>query len=131
MKTLYVVLFCLVASLPITVKGQSANLDLNVIVGNWKIDLSPHDKTDGNFAKMVITEVGENSFNGFFYRDCVKIQEGRINTQRGIIYAALVSGDNSGTYNTSFYYKDGLLYGSTHSIGKDFLAVWIATKEIQ
>ncbi len=107
---------------------ETATLDLALLKGDWTLDLSPENKSDDNFAKMTITRVAENSFEGTFYRDGVKIQEGRINTQRGILYAALVSGDNSGTYNTSFYYKDGILYGTTHSVDKDFLAVWTATK---
>lgn len=103
--------------------------DVALLKGNWKLDLSPQDKTDANFAKMVISNVDNSSFEGFFYRDGVKIREGRINTQLGIIYGALISGDNSGTYNTTFYYKNGILHGTTHSLDKDFLAVWTATKE--
>lgn len=109
--------------------SETTNLDLNLLKGDWTLDLSPENDTDANFAKMTITSVSENAIEGTFYRDGVKIKEGRINTQRGILYAALVSGDNSGIYNTSFYYKDGILYGSTHSVDKDFLAVWTATKE--
>ena len=107
---------------------ETAPLDLTLLKGVWTLDLSPENTSDDNFAKMTITNVGENSLEGTFYRDGVKIREGRINTQRGILYAALVSGDNSGTYNTSFYYKDGILFGTTHSVDKDFLAVWTATK---
>ncbi len=107
----------------------SATVDITLLKGNWKIDLSPENDSDDNFAKMIITNVDENSLEGYFYRDEVKIREGRVNTQSGIIYGALVSGDNSGIYNTSFYYKDGFLYGSTHSVDKDFLAVWKAIKE--
>lgn len=103
-------------------------VDLSLLKGVWTLDLSPENDSDFNFAKMTITSVDKNSLEGTFYRDGVKIREGRINTQRGILYAALVSGDNSGTYNTSFYYKDGILYGTTHSVDKDFLAVWTATK---
>ena len=109
--------------------SETATTDITLLKGNWKIDLSPENDSDNNFAKMIITDVGDNSLEGYFYRDEVKIREGRVNTKRGIIYGALVSGDNSGIYNTSFYYKNGLLYGTTHSIDKDFLAVWIATKE--
>jgi hypothetical protein len=109
--------------------SESAPIDITLLKGNWKIDLSPENDSDDNFAKMIITHVGDNSLEGYFYRDEVKIREGRINTQSGIIYGALVSGDNSGIYNTSFYYQDGFLYGSTHSVDKDFLAVWKATKE--
>lgn len=109
--------------------SETATMDITLLKGNWKIDLSPENDSDDNFAKMIITDVGDNSLEGYFYRDEVKIQEGRVNTQQGIIYGALVSEDNSGIYNTSFYHKNGLLYGTTHSIDKDFLAVWIATKE--
>lgn len=109
--------------------SEISTVDITLLKGNWKLDLSPENDSDDNFAKMNITNVGDNSLEGYFYRDEVKIREGRINTQLGIIYGALVSGDNSGIYNTSFYYKDGLLYGATHSVDKDFLAVWTATKE--
>jgi hypothetical protein len=109
--------------------SESATNDASLLKGHWKLDLSPENDSDNNFAKMIITNVGNNSLEGYFYRDEVKIREGRINTKTGIIYAALVSGDNSGIYNTSFYFKDGLLFGTTHSIDKDFLAVWTGTKE--
>lgn len=90
--------------------------------------MSPENTSDENFAMMEITKATNNSLEGFFYREGVEIQEGRINTQTGIIYAALISGDNSGQYNTAFYYQDGILFGTTHSISRDFLAVWTATK---
>jgi len=119
------------AELEISPKNISeiSTSDISLLKGNWKLDYSPENDSDDNFAKMIITDVGDNSLEGYFYRDEVKIREGRINTKSGVIYGALVSGDNSGIYNTSFYFKDGLLYGTTHSIDKDFLAVWTATKE--
>lgn len=104
------------------------NIDLNLLVGTWKLDMSPEDKTDSNFANMEIDEVTENSFEGYFYRQGVKIRQGRINTQTGVIYGALVSGDNSGEYNSTFYYKDGILFGTTHALNRGFLSVWTATK---
>jgi hypothetical protein len=103
-------------------------IDLNVLVGKWKLDMTPENKTDSIYADMEITKVTNNSLEGFFYREGVEIQEGRINIQTGIIYAALISGDNSGQYNTAFYYKDGFLFGTTHSLSRDFLSVWSATK---
>jgi len=108
---------------------ETITIDLSLLKGDWKLDLSPENDSDTNFAQMTITSIDENSLEGTFYREGVKIREGCINTQRGILYAALVSGDNSGIYNTSFYYKEGILYGTTHSVDKDFLAVWTATKK--
>ena len=128
MKIINVLLLFSFLFIPISIQAQSTDLDVNVILGKWKLDMSPEDKTDSNFAMLNIISIEGNSFKGEFYREGVKIEEGRITTSEGIIYAALISGDNSGTYNTSFYFKDDMLYGSTHSLGKDFLAVWNAIK---
>ena len=128
MKIIYVLLYSLLLSIPIDMRAQSTAIDLTVLVGKWKLDMSPQDKTDSNFAKMNITKIEGNTFKGEFYREGVKIRNARINTQLEVIYGALVSGDNSGIYNTTFYYKDGMLHGTTHSIDKKFLAVWTATK---
>ena len=121
-------LILLLLFIPLVSLGQEKDIDLNVLVGKWKLDMSPQDKTDSNFAMMNITKIEGNSFEGEFYRQGVKITNAQINTQLGVIYGALVSGDNSGIYNTTFYYKDGMLQGSTHSIDKKFLSVWTATK---
>jgi len=129
MRTFYLTL--LVLSIGIFSScAQDINLKAQELVGTWKIDMSPQDKSDNNFAIMIIDKVAKNSIKGTFYRKGVKIREGRINTLTNHVYGALVSGDNSGDYNTSFYLKDGKLYGSTHSLKKDFLSVWEAVKEI-
>jgi hypothetical protein len=110
-----------------TFKPQGPSPD--VLIGEWKLDMSPQDQTDNNFAMMRIESVDDNVLKGTFYREGVAIQKGQINTQRGIVYGALVSGDNSGLYNTTFYFEDGKLYGSTHALDRNFLSVWIAEKE--
>lgn len=129
---LYLALFALINSfsgqLPTEKNSNLKLIDLSVLIGHWKIDLSPDDNNDNNFAKMIISSIDENSIEGIFYRDGVKIREGRITISRGIIHVALISGDKSGTYNTSFYYRDNVLYGTTHSLKKDFLAVWEGIK---
>jgi len=107
----------------------AAAQDVQQLVGKWKLDMSPMDKTDSNFAMMEITKVQGNQMYGTFYREGVKLRSGRINSQTGTIYGALISGDNSGEYNTTFYLKEGKLYGTTHAIDRNFLAVWIAMKE--
>lgn len=111
-----------------TVRGQDTAINVEQLIGTWKLDMSPQDTSDNNFAMMRIASVAGDSLMGEFYREGVAIKEGRINTQRGIVYAALVSGDNSGEYNTSFYLQKGVLYGSTHALNRKFLAVWTATK---
>ncbi|MEL6485047.1 MAG: hypothetical protein AAFP96_09405, partial [Bacteroidota bacterium] len=89
---------------------------------------SPQNKEDNNFAMMRITSVKDNTLEGTFYREGVALKNGQINTRMGTIHAALTSGDNSGQYNSAFYYKNGKLYGTTHAIKRNFLAVWIAEK---
>jgi hypothetical protein len=98
------------------------------LIGTWKIDLTPQNNTDDNFASMKIEKIEEGKFFGEFYRDGVVIQQGQINATN-TIHAALISEDNSGTYNSSFYLKNGVLYGTTHAVKRGFLSVWQAMKE--
>ncbi len=111
-----------------SVHAQDSELDLQYLVGLWKLDMTPENENDSNFAQMKIDKIGTNLVEGTFYREGVLIQEGRTNTQSGKIYVALVSGDNSGDYNSSFYLENGKIYGTTHSLSKDFLAVWVGEK---
>ncbi len=128
MKIIDVLVCSLLLAIPMSVYAQSTVLDSQVLVGKWKLDMSPHDATDSNFAMMKVTKVEDNTFEGEFYRKGVEIKNAQINTQLEVIYGALVSGDESGIYNTTFYYKEGKLYGTTHSIDRHFLAVWTAVK---
>ena len=108
--------------------GQENKIDLQELLGTWQLDLTPTKKTDNNFALMKIDSISDNNVVGEFYREGVPIREGRTNTQSGRIYVALVSGDNSGDYNSSFYLENGKIFGSTHSLDRDFLAVWVGEK---
>ena len=109
--------------------SPSDTLNTEVLVGTWKLDMSPQNPNDDNFAMMRIKSVAGNKLKGIFYREGVSIREGQLNTQTGVIYGALISGDNSGEYNSTFYYKEGKLYGTTHAVERGFLSVWTATKE--
>lgn len=128
MKTILLIAIYLIPQIWISAQAQKNNPDTKVLIGTWEMDMSPYDKTDDNFAMMDIIKVNETSFEGDFYREGVQISNANINTQTGTIYGALVSGDGTGQYNSAFYLKDGKLYGTTHSIGRDFLAVWTAVK---
>ena len=129
MKSLLFFLICLGAFIySFSASPSLTEPDPTQLIGEWKLDMSPENRSDTNFALMRITHIEGNSFSGTFYREGVKIQEGRINTQRGIIYGALLSADGSGDYYTAFYYEEGILYGSTHALQRKFLSVWTATK---
>ena len=131
MKALYLLTLFLLLFSSRPCAQNPEHLDLNILLGRWELDMSPHDSTDSNFAMMHITEVTDISFKGEFYREGVEIRNADFNTQSGIIYGALVSGDGTGEYYTSFYYKDGMLHGSTHAASRNFLSVWTAKKEEQ
>jgi len=37
---------------PLLSFGQQQDINLNVLVGEWRLDLSPQDKSDSNFASI-------------------------------------------------------------------------------
>ncbi|MEO0572093.1 MAG: hypothetical protein AAF039_10350 [Bacteroidota bacterium] len=111
-----------------TIAQETRKIDPQVLVGEWKLDMSPQNTSDNNFALMQITSVANKKLKGTFYRKGVALKNGQISTQMGTIHGALTSGDNSGSYNTSFYYDNGKLFGTTHAIERGFLAVWVAEK---
>lgn len=123
MRTIILMSFVLMLGYSVTAQ------DTQELVGKWKLDMSPQDQTDSNFAMMEITKVKGNEIHGTFYREGVKLRSGQLNTQTGTVYGALISGDNSGEYNSTFYLMDGKLYGTTHAVDREFLAVWVAVKE--
>lgn len=129
MKTANYLLALVLVVISLTSSAQSKEIDLGSFIGKWTLDLSPQDTTDSNFAMMEITSIDKKTVKGTFYREGVKIREGRVNLQLGIPYVALISEDGTGQYNSSFYMKDGELYGSTHAVDRGFLAVWKGTKE--
>ncbi|GAB4517856.1 MAG: hypothetical protein Tsb004_28270 [Allomuricauda sp.] len=128
MRPIVLFAFFLLPHLWICAQDQTDKLDTQLLVGSWELDMTPQDQTDNNFAMMEISKVDDNSFKGEFYRKGVPITNANINTQTGVIYGALVSGDGSGTYHTTFYAKDGILYGTTHALERNFLAVWTGRK---
>ncbi|MCB0781903.1 MAG: hypothetical protein KDC03_20650, partial [Flavobacteriales bacterium] len=77
--------------------------------------------------KLIVTEVNDSSFTGTFYYDS-EIQEARFNVDWGVLTIAFVTSDGSGPYNTAARLEGDVLKGTTHSIGRDFVALWTARK---
>ena len=121
-------IFVLFLSSPFHALCLAQGLNPSPLIGEWILDMTPQDTTDANVAMMRIDTADQRTFEGTFYREGVNIQEGRINIQTGVLYAALVSEDGSGTYHTTFYYENDVLYGTTHAIDRQFLSVWKATR---
>ncbi|MEM9821009.1 MAG: alpha/beta fold hydrolase [Bacteroidota bacterium] len=128
MKNLYLLFICWLSLGASQAQNESSPLNLKVLIGEWTLDMTPHDKTDSSFAMMNITEIEGQAFKGEFYREGVAIRNAQTHTRSGTLYGALISGDGTGEYHSTFYYKDGVLHGTTHAIQKNFLSVWTATK---
>ncbi len=56
--------------------AQITDTTLQELVGEWKLDMSPQDKTDSNFAMMRIDKIDKSSMHGTFYREGVKMKKG-------------------------------------------------------
>ena len=125
---IYIIYILLSTSFINATEVQAQKPNPQVLIGTWKLDMTPHNPDDNNFAMMHIESTKDNRLTGMFYREGVKLESGSLNSQTGTLYGALVSRDNSGSYNSTFYLKDGKLYGTTHAIDRKFLAVWTATK---
>ncbi|MEZ5063774.1 MAG: hypothetical protein R3B81_03520 [bacterium] len=95
------------------------------LVGTWRVDLRPTPDADEYWQEFVVRSVDGHTFEGTFYG--TELRDGRLNTDWGAVYFAFVTEDGSGEYHTSGVLKDGRILGTTHSIGREFLAVWKAT----
>ena len=77
---------------------------------------------------MRIDTVNSTDMVGVFYRQGVIIQQGKINSQLGSIYASLICHGNRSKYYSSFHYKGVKLYDIIHAIDRGLLGVWIIEK---
>jgi len=120
-------LLCLAATLVLTSHGYTQDLDIQQLVGEWKVDLRPTPDAEGYFQKLIITKADENGIEGTFYYHS-EILESAVNLDWNLLAFAFVTRDNSGFYNSTARLINGRLKGTTHSVERDFLAIWSAEK---
>lgn len=99
---------------------------LSELVGTWRVDLRPTPEASPYYQELVISVSGdtvEGTFYGSPFRDL------QLNADWGTLHFAFVTDDGSGAYNTTARLLDGRLEGTTHSLGRGFLAVWTAERE--
>ena len=125
-RRLLILIFCFSFHLSFT-QNEITN-KLEDIIGTWKLDLTPENKSDEVSAIMNIESVTDKIVTGYFYNENSNIQASAINIQTGKMYVSFITADGSGNYNSTFYIYNNKLYGTTHSIGRDFLSVWTAEK---
>ena len=101
--------------------------DPDNLVGTWTVDLRPTPDAEPYLQTFVVISVSEKGFEGEFYG--TPIEEGRLNLDWGAVRFAFVTADGSGSYHHAGILRDGWLEGTTHSLGRDFLAYWTATRD--
>ena len=97
------------------------------LVGIWEVDLRPTPDAEPYLQEFEVSSVDGNGFEGSFYG--TPVTEGRLNVDWGAVRFAFVTADGSGPYHHSGVLREGRLEGTTHSIGRDFLAYWTATRK--
>lgn len=101
--------------------------DPSALVGTWIVDLRPTPESEPSESEMVITSVAEGKIEGTFYFSTM--ESGRLNSSWDTVHGAFVTRDGSAGYNTSFRWDNGVLKGTTHSLGRNFLSVWTAKRK--
>jgi hypothetical protein len=97
------------------------------LIGTWRVDLRPTPDAEAYYQEFVVTAVADDgTFTGTFYG--TPIENARINTAWGRLHFAFTTSDGSGPYNTTGMLVEDGLEGTTHSLGREFLAVWTAVR---
>ena len=77
---------------------------------------------------MVVTAVNDDgTFEATFYGG-YPVANGRLNVDWDAVHFAFTSEDGSGVYHTRGELRGGRLTGTTHSLGREFHAVWRGSK---
>ncbi|MCB9868447.1 MAG: hypothetical protein H6837_01240 [Planctomycetes bacterium] len=95
-------------------------------MGTWRVDLRPTPNAKPYFKEFVVERVDGKGFTGTFYG--TPIENAQVNADWGRLRFAFTTSDGSGTYHTSGEVLGDRLNGTTHSIGRRFLAVWRAER---
>lgn len=96
------------------------------LVGTWEVDLRPTPAAPAYTQTFTVTRVEGRGFEGNFYD--TPLREGRINVDWGALHFAFVTSDDSGVYHHAGSMSADGLHGTSHSLGRGFLAVWTARR---
>lgn len=106
-------------------RAEAGTPDAEALLGTWQVDLRPTPDAPAYLQEFVVTSVAGDTLVGTFYGTA--ITHGRINSAWNAVHFAFVTSDGSGAYNTTGVLAGDQLRGTTHSLGRNFLAVWTAT----
>lgn len=100
----------------------------DALVGTWRVDLRPTPDAQPYFSELRLSLAPDGALQANFYGSAA--DELRVNRDWGTLQLAFVTADGSGPYHTRCELQpDGSLRGTTHSLGRDFLAVWTAQRD--
>ena len=98
------------------------------LVGTWTVDLRSTPTSAPYSQPFVVTAVDGDSLAGTFYGS--EVRSARLNLGWGAVRFAFTTRDGGGgAYHTSGVLRpDGTLEGTTHAVGRGFLAYWTAAR---
>ena len=97
------------------------------LFGTWRVDLRPDPAAAPAEAPFVVTAAAGDSLIGTFYGS--PIRQARVNRAWGRLHVAFATYDNTGVYHhTAVLVAPDRLEGTSHALGRGFLAVWRAVR---
>jgi hypothetical protein len=111
---------------PPSLPAAAAAAEPDGLVGTWRVDLRPTPGAAPFYQTFVVTSVKGGRLGGRFYD--TEIRDGWINKDWGAVHFAFTTSDNSGAYHTAGRLVKGRIEGTTHAVGRGFLAVWTAER---
>lgn len=98
----------------------------DVLDGTWDVALYFSPDAPPSATQMQFKTEGGKIVSGSFYQS--EFQKADLSIRNGVLAFAVVTTDGLAPYNTSGRYIDGRIEGQTHSLGRDFLMIWTATR---
>ena len=94
--------------------------------GTWDVTLYYSPTEPPSATVMEIKVDGPKTLSGSFYQS--DFLDAEYSLRNGVLAFAAVTTDGNAPYNTSGRYVNGQIEGQTHSLGRDFLMIWTATR---
>jgi len=107
-----------------TTSAAPAPSPVESVLGTWMVDLRPTPDAEPYTQPFVLRASEDAPFAGSFYNS--PIESATVNDAWDDLRIAFTTSDGSGVYHHTAVLRDGRLHGTTHSIGRGFLAVWTA-----
>lgn len=106
--------------------ADTPRADAAALVGTWTVDLRPMPDAEPYFKTFVVERVEGRTLAGSFYDS--EVTDGHVNADWGAVHFAFTTSDGVGEYHTAGVLEGGRLRGTTHAVGRGFLAVWSAER---